>query len=44
MTFPWIAERVQQQLLTIHLWYFDIQTGQIFAYAEDQQRYQPLDS
>ncbi|WP_253306722.1 carbonic anhydrase [unidentified bacterial endosymbiont] len=44
MTFPWIADRVQQQLLTIHLWYFDIQTGQIFAYAEDQQRYQPLDS
>lgn len=44
MTFPWIADRVQQQLLTIHLWYFDIQTGQIFAYAEDQQCYQPLDS
>jgi carbonic anhydrase len=42
MTFPWIADRVQQQLLTIHLWYFDIQTGQIFAYSEDRQCYQPL--
>jgi carbonic anhydrase len=44
MTFPWIADKVHQQLLTIHLWYFDIKTGEIFAYTEDQDCYQPLDS
>lgn len=44
MTFPWIAEKVQQQQLTIHLWYFDIQSGQIFTYVEAKQAYLPLDS
>ncbi len=43
LTFPWINERVKQKKLTIHQWFFDIKTGQIFTYSESDQRYQLLD-
>jgi len=43
LTFPWIKERVNQNQLTISLWYFDIKLGQIFTYAETDKNYQPLD-
>lgn len=36
LTFPWIRERLYQQRLTIHLWFFDIKTGQIFVGHPDQ--------
>lgn len=42
LTFPWIQEKVSQEKLTIHLWFFDIVTGQIFTHSEAQQDYQPL--
>lgn len=42
MDFPWIAERVAQKTLTIHLWFFDIKTGQIFYYCEEEKAYKPL--
>jgi len=44
MTFPWIKEKVQQEKLCIHLWFFDIKTGQIFTHSETKQTYIPLDS
>lgn len=31
LTFPWIKERIQQKKLSIHLWFFDIKEGEIFA-------------
>jgi len=34
LTFPWINEKVAKQKLIIHLWFFDIKTGQIFANSE----------
>ncbi len=43
MTFPWIKEKVQTQALTIHRWFFDIKTGQIFTYSNDYHIYQALD-
>lgn len=43
MTFPWIEERVIKKNLTINLWFFDIKTGQIFTYAQEQDLYIPLD-
>ena len=43
MTFPWISERVKSQDLVIHLWFFDIKTGQIFTYCNERKGYQPLD-
>lgn len=30
LSFPWIREKVEQGSLVIHLWFFDIKTGQIF--------------
>lgn len=44
LTFSWIKERVMQKQLTIHLWYFDIKTGQIFTHSAAQEEYQPLDA
>ncbi len=33
LTFPWIAERMKQNHLMIHLWYFDIAKSQLLAYC-----------
>ena len=42
MTFPWIADKVAQGKLIVHLWFFDIKTGQIFSYDKDSMEYVPL--
>jgi carbonic anhydrase len=42
MTFPWINEKVAKKELIIHLWFFDIKTGQIFTYDEREKNYVPL--
>lgn len=44
MTFPWINDKVISKDLTIHLWFFDIKTGQIFTYSPTHNQYQPLDA
>lgn len=43
MTFPWISARVAKKELLIHLWFFDIKTGQIFTYYSDTKTYKPLE-
>jgi carbonic anhydrase len=43
LTFPWLKEKILQHELIVHLWFFDIKTGQIFTYSEQHQEYQPLD-
>jgi carbonic anhydrase len=43
LTFPWIKEKVLQKKLTIHLWFFDIKTGQINTYSAATKSYKPLD-
>ncbi len=43
MTFPWIREKIAQKQLVIHLWFFDIETGQIFTYSDAHKTYEPLD-
>ena len=42
LTFPWLKEKIMQKKLIIHLWFFDIKTGQIFTYSETDKEYQPL--
>ncbi|AAO89703.1 carbonic anhydrase [Coxiella burnetii] len=42
LTFPWIKERIQQKKLSIHLWFFDIKEGEIFAYSFENKKYQQL--
>lgn len=43
LTFPWIQEKVNQQKLTIHRWFFDIKMGQIFTYSDIKKEYQALE-
>lgn len=42
LTFPWIKDKVEQKKLIIHLWFFDIKTGQIFTYSQETKEYSPL--
>lgn len=42
LTFPWIEEKVFKKELHIHLWFFDIKTGQIFTYSDSEKIYKPL--
>lgn len=44
LTFPWINEKILQKELIVHLWFFDIKTGQIFAYSEQHKEYEPLEA
>jgi carbonic anhydrase len=44
LTFPWIKEKVKNNTLNIHLWFFDIKSGQIFNYYDSKGDYKPLDS
>lgn len=37
MGFPWIKQRVDNGSLAIHLWFFDIKTGQIFNCPESEE-------
>jgi carbonic anhydrase len=42
MNFSWIKDKVLQKELVIHLWFFDIESGQIFTYSEQKKAYEPL--
>lgn len=42
LTFPWIRDRVAAGQLVIHLWFFDIKTGQIFQYSQQDRTYGAL--
>ncbi len=42
LTFPWIAERVEQGTLRIHGWYFDIKLGQLMGYNSGTHQFEPL--
>jgi carbonic anhydrase len=42
LTFPWIYHKAAQKELTIHLWFFDVKQGQIFAYSNEENQYNSL--
>jgi carbonic anhydrase len=42
LSFPWISDKLEQNKLAIHLWFFDIKSGQIFTYSESNKEYLPL--
>ena len=44
LTFPWIREKIEQEKIIIHLWFFDIKSGQIYTYSDTEKSYKPLDS
>lgn len=42
LSFPWIKEKVENNTLNLHQWFFDIHAGKIFVYSEENQNYYPL--
>jgi carbonic anhydrase len=44
LTFPWIKEKVKNNELVIHLWFFDIKSGQIFTYDAPSDEYIALNN
>lgn len=42
LTFPWIHRKVNKEALTIHLWFFDIKSGQIYTFSDKSKTYLPL--
>lgn len=45
LTFPWIKEKLEQNKLTIHLWFFEIKDGLIYSYSshEGNNEFKPLE-
>jgi carbonic anhydrase len=41
-SFPWIRERIDQKNLSLHGWYFDIDSGELLAYSEETKTFTSL--
>uniref|UniRef100_A0A0Q9YRM8 Carbonic anhydrase 1 n=1 Tax=Candidatus Berkiella aquae TaxID=295108 RepID=A0A0Q9YRM8_9GAMM len=44
LTFPWIKSAIENKLLSVHLWFFNINEGEILTYSHAQGKYQKLGS
>ncbi|MTV37839.1 carbonic anhydrase [Duganella radicis] len=42
LTYPWLKRRVDQGLLKLHGWYFDLESGALLAYSARRQQFLPL--
>lgn len=42
LTFPWIQEKILDRTLKVHLWFFDIEKGEVQSYLKDADQYVPL--
>ena len=42
LTFPWVAERVNDETLALHGWYFDLEAGQMLGYQPDTGEFEKL--
>lgn len=42
LSFPWIRERVDRNMLTLHGWYFDIDSGELLAYSAETATFDAL--
>ncbi|MDP9037770.1 MAG: carbonic anhydrase [Acidobacteriota bacterium] len=42
LTFPWIRERVDAGRLTLHGWYFDMDSGDLLGYSSETSSFSPL--
>lgn len=43
LTFPWLKERVDNAQLNIHLWFLDIEQGQLLTLDDGLDKYLPLE-
>ncbi len=41
MSFPWVREGVAAGTLSVHGWYFDLRTGELYAFDPEQARFEP---
>jgi carbonic anhydrase len=44
LTFPWIKQRRDQGILNIHLWFFDIEMGQLSQYSHIKKSFISLEN
>ena len=42
LTFPWIKERVDNGNLSLHAWYFDLETGEIHIFDQEKKNWSVL--
>lgn len=42
LTFPWLKQRIDEQTLEIHLWFFDVRSGRILSYNKQHDKYEAL--
>jgi carbonic anhydrase len=42
LTFPWIRERIEAKALSIHGWYFDMATGELWSYLSETGTFEVL--
>jgi carbonic anhydrase len=42
LTFPWLWERVMQNRVYLHGWYFDMQKGELLSYLPETGTFEPL--
>ncbi|OHC82305.1 MAG: carbonic anhydrase [Sideroxydans sp. RIFOXYD2_FULL_59_7] len=42
MTFPWVRERVESGVLTLHGWYFDIEHGQLLRFNTTNKSFEAM--
>ena len=42
MTFPWVKSAVEEGRLSLHGWYFDLQSGELLEYDAERQAFRPL--
>ncbi|WP_295641074.1 carbonic anhydrase, partial [uncultured Mailhella sp.] len=42
LTFPWVKDAVEKGGLSLHGWYFDLQSGELLEYDSSHQVFRPL--
>lgn len=43
LTFPWIKQRLQDNQLQIHQWFFSIKEAQLYAHCNEQADFMPIE-
>jgi len=41
-TFPWIKERLEKGAISLHAWYFDLETGSLETYHQTSNEFRPV--
>ena len=42
LTFPFVRQRVETGVLTLHGWYFDMERGDLLSYLPETGQFEPL--